>query len=88
MKLTKTAVERAWKARGAVRQILRDEQTRGLALVVNATSAAWSFSYRPRGSDKHGRRWPSRHIKLGGLDTLDLDSARAAAGALKAEVAV
>ena len=40
MKLTKAAVERAWKARGATRQILRDEQTRGLALVVNATSAS------------------------------------------------
>ena len=87
MKLTKAAVERAWKARGATRQILRDEQTRGLALVVNSSSAAWTFSYKPRGTDEHGRRWPSRHLKLGGLDTLDLDSARAAAGALKAKVA-
>ena len=77
MKLTKAAVERAWKTRGTTRQILRDEQTRGLALVVNAASAAWTFSYKPRGTDEHGRRWPSRHLKLGGLDTLDLDSARA-----------
>ena len=87
MKLTKATVERAWKARGASRQILRDEQTRGLALVVNTASAAWTFSYKPRGTDEHGRRWPSRHVRLGGLDTLDLDSARAAAGALKAKVA-
>ena len=54
---------------------------------MNAASAGWTFSYKPRGTDEHGRRWPSRHIKLGGLDTLDLDGARAAAGALKAKVA-
>lgn len=86
MRLTKAVVERAWKARGAARQTLRDEQVRGLALVVNATSASWQLEYRPRGTDDQGRRWPNRHLRLGTLDVLDLDGARMAAGAAKAKV--
>ena len=87
MKLTKAAVERAWKARGTRVRYCGTSRPGGFALIVNAASAAWTFSYKPRGMDEHGRRWPSRHVKLGGLDTLDLDGARVAAGALKAKVA-
>lgn len=83
IRLTKAATERAWKGRGAKRQTLRDDAVKGLALVVNATSASWVFSYKPQGRDDQGRRWPTRHMRLGGLDTLDLDAARQLAGTAK-----
>jgi hypothetical protein len=59
---------------------------RGLALVVNPTSMAWRFDYKPRGVDPmSGRRFPSRSITIGSPESHSPDAARAAAGALKGQ---
>ena len=55
VKITRAAVDGAWRKRApAQRTIISDAECRGLALVVNATSMAWRFEYKPR---RWNRRW-------------------------------
>jgi hypothetical protein len=77
-KITKTAVDTAWKRRAKHhRLIVRDKECKGLALIVNATSMVWSYAYRPRGTDPaSGKRWPNRTLTLGNPATLSPDDAR------------
>ena len=67
MKITKATIDAAWRRRKANhRLIVRDKDCRGLSLIVNQTTMAWSFAYRPRGIDPlTGRRRPNRTVTLG-----------------------
>ena len=60
-KITKATIDAVWRRRKAGRRlIVRDRDCRGLALIINATSMAWSYAYRPRGADPDtGKRWPN-----------------------------
>lgn len=86
-KITRASVETAWKKRAQnQRTIIRDFECRGLALIVNATSMAWRFEYKPRGTDPHtGQRFASRSIVLGNPASLSPDQARDEANKLKGE---
>lgn len=89
IRITKATIESAWKRREPKKRlILRDESCRGLALIVNSTGMAWSYSYRPRGVDTlTGRRPPNRSVTLGNPATLTPDEARLAANKMKGEAA-
>jgi integrase len=88
VRITRASVDAAWRRRASgVRLVVRDATVRGLALVVNATGMAWTFSYKPRGMDpRTGRRFPSRGVTLGTPEGLSPDEARADAGRLKSAV--
>jgi integrase len=103
MKITKKTVEAALAQRnaaiasgyaGAYRETLRDDELRGLSLVVNRTGASWLFSYRPAGVERVEvepdvfvtKRPGSRHVKLGDVSTLSPDAARQKAAGLKVAV--
>ncbi|MEI7711845.1 MAG: tyrosine-type recombinase/integrase [Rhodospirillales bacterium] len=86
-RITRATIEAAWKRRGKEqRLIVRDQECRGLALIVNATTMAWSFSYRPRGIDPvTKKRFPNRTISIGNHETHSPDDARAAANRFKGQ---
>jgi integrase len=88
-KITKTMIDAAWRRRRPEhRLIIRDKDCRGLSLIVNATSMAWSYAYRPRGTDPvTGRRWPNRTMTLGNPETHSPDGARSEANRLKGQAA-
>ncbi len=88
-KITKATIDGAWRRRKAEhRLIIRDSDCRGLALIVNATSVAWSYAYRPRGIDPYtGRRWPNRTVTLGNPATHSADDARNEANQFKGRAA-
>ena len=88
-KITKATIDAAWRRRMADRRfILRDRDCRGLALIVNPTAMAWSYAYRPRGTDPvTGRRWPNRTVTLGNPATHSPDDARAEANRIKGQAA-
>ncbi|WP_158921425.1 integrase arm-type DNA-binding domain-containing protein [Acidisphaera sp. S103] len=88
LKITKATIDAAWKRRQkASRLIIRDKDCRGLALIVNATTLVWSYSYRPRGVDPlTGRRWPNKAITLGNPATLSPDDARTEANRVKGQM--
>lgn len=87
VKITRSLVDAAWKKRApATRTIITDAECRGLALIINATSMAWRFEYKPRGVDPlTGKRFASRSIVLGNPASLSPDAARDAAYKLKGE---
>jgi integrase len=67
--------------------IVRDMDCRGLALIVNPTSARWEFAYRPRGTDpRTGRPWPNRTITIGHPEDASPADARAAANRIKGQL--
>ena len=86
-KITKSTIEGAWRRRAPdQRLIIRDKDCRGLALIVNPTGMAWSYAYRPRGTDPlTGRRWPNRTVTLGNPETHSPDDARTAANRIKGQ---
>ena len=88
-KITKATIDAAWRRRKADhRLITRDRDCRGLALIVNPTAMAWSYAYRPRGTDPvTGRRWPNRAVTLGNPATHSPDDARAEANRIKGQAA-
>lgn len=88
-RITKATIDAAWRRRAAgQRLILRDAECRGLALLVNPTGMAWSFSYRPRGTDPiTGRRPPNRTVTLGNPATHTPDEARMEANRVKGAAA-
>ena len=82
IKITKSVIDAAWRRR-AVKQrlIIRDAECRGLALVINANSASWTYSYKPRGLDPGtGKRFSTRDITIGNLQSHSADDARSAVG--------
>jgi len=87
IKLTKATVDTAWRRRASgQRLVLSDAECRGLALIVNATSMAWSYSYKPRGMDAATRkRFASRSVTIGNPQTHSPEAARGAANALKGQ---
>lgn len=87
IKITRSSVDAAWKKRApSQRIIISDAECRGLALIVNATSMAWRFEYKPRGIDPlTGKRFASRSIVLGNPSSLSPDAARDAVNRLKGE---
>jgi integrase len=89
VKITKTTIENAWRRRAKdTRIIVRDTDTRGLSLIVNATTMTWRYEYRPRGKDPAtGKRWPNKPITLGNPATLSVEGARHAAASLKGQAA-
>jgi integrase len=88
-KITKATIDGAWRRRTPEnRLIIRDKDSRGLALIVNATSMAWSYAYRPRGMNPlTGQRWPNRTITLGNPASLSADGARIEANRIKGQAA-
>jgi integrase len=88
-KITKATIDAAWRQRKPEhRLIVRDKDCRGLALIVNSTSMAWSYAYRPRGIDAlTGRRWSNRTITLGNPASLSIDEARIEANKVKGQAA-
>ncbi len=88
-KITKAVIDAAWRRRQpGSRLIIRDRDCRGLALIVNSSSMAWSYAYRPRGSDPlTGRRWPNRSLTLGNPSTHSPDDARLEANRVKGQAA-
>ena len=85
LRITKTTIEAAWRRRGKDRRlVLGDAACPGLALVVNAGSMAWTYSYKPRGHDPMTRRrFSTRSITIGSPATHSPEDARAEAHALK-----
>jgi integrase len=78
-------IERVWRARAKdARHVVTDSERPGLALIVNATSMAWTYSYKPRGVDPAtGKRFNTKSVTLGSPDTLSPDQARAEANRVK-----
>src|SRR5690242_19635597 len=89
VRITKAVIDAAWRRRKPDhRHIIRDKECRGLALIVNSTSMAWSYSYRPRGTEPvTGKRWPNRSVTLGNPETHAPDDARADANRIKGKAA-
>jgi integrase len=89
IRITRDTIARAWEARQEkARLVWRDSMCRGLALVVNPTGMAWTYSYRPRGEDPTtGKRWGNRTVTLGIPGTMAPDKARDAANQIKGGVA-
>jgi integrase len=81
-------VARAWGARAKdARLVIPDSERPGLALIVNATSMSWSYSYKPRGVDPAtGKRFNTNSVTLGSPSTLSPVEARAAAGRVRDSV--
>jgi len=90
IKITKSVIDRAWGRRATnQRLIIGDSDCRGLALVINANSASWTYSYKPRGRDPQtGKRFSTRAITIGNPQTHSADAARAEAGAHKGAVKI
>jgi len=88
IKITKGTIDAAWKKRAKdVRQILRDKERRGMALIVNETTMRWEYSYRPRGIDpRTGRRWPNRTVTIGDPGKVSPDDARDEANKIRGRV--
>lgn len=89
VKITRDVISAAWKRRASgCRVVIGDDECRGLALIVNATTMTWSYSYKPRGLDPvTGRRFATRSVTVGNPETHDPKAARAAANALKGQAA-
>lgn len=87
IKITRSTIDAEWKRRApSQRTIISDAECRGLALIINATSMAWRFEYKPRGVDPlTGKRFASRSMVLGNPASLSPDAARDAANKLKGE---
>jgi integrase len=85
IKITKATIDAAWRRRGSgQRVIVRDRECRGLALIVNATSMTWAYTYRLRGVDPvTGKRWPNTTVTIGNPATHSADDARTEANRLK-----
>lgn len=86
MRLNKTVIERAWRRREHEPATLRDDEVKGLALVIGPQAGSWRYAYKPRGTREDGSRWPTRTVVLGHLDAMDLEQARQAAGDIKGDV--
>lgn len=88
-KITKTVIADTWRQRAdGMRLVVRDQECRGLALIVNPTAMSWVYSYKPRGHDDQGKRFSTRSITIGNPETHSVDEARVEASAIKGRVKV
>lgn len=90
MGLSRLQIERAIKARpklGEKRIALRDDDPRGLKLLIGPQSAVWYLEGRRAGKTPEGRRWPTRPFRLGDIHTHSLDEARRSAQLLRRQLA-
>ena len=89
VKIGVKTIERVWKSRARdARHSVTDSERRGLALIVNSTSMAWAYSYKPRGVDPAtGKRFNTTAVNLGSPATLSPDQARAEANRIRDAVA-
>ena len=89
VRISKTTVDAAWRRRAPnSRLVVGDAACPGLALVVNASSMTWTFSYKPRGLDAAtGKRFPTRSVTIGNPETHSPEDARAEANRLKGQAA-
>ena len=70
------------------RLIVRDQECRGLALIVNPSTMTWTFAYRPRGLDPlTGRRPANRTVTIGNPATHSPEAARTEANTIKGRAA-
>jgi integrase len=78
-------IERAWRSRAnGARHVITDSERPGLALITNANSQAWSYSYKPHGLDPEtGKRFNTKSVTLGSPATLSPDGARAEANRIR-----
>ena len=78
LKITRSVIDAAWRRRSnSQRLVVSDAECRGLALVVNATSMSWTYSYKPRGTNPlTGKRFASQSITIGNPETHAPDDAR------------
>lgn len=87
VKITLPTINAAWRRRASrQRLVVSDSECRGLALIVNATSMTWTYSFKPRGRDACGRRFGSRSVTIGNPSTHSPDDARTEANKLKGRV--
>ena len=88
-KITRSTIDTAWRRRGAgLRTVIGDFECRGLALIVNATSMSWVYSYKPRGVDPStGKRFATKSLTIGNPETHSPDHARTAAVITKGRAA-
>jgi integrase len=84
-KITRSTIDVAWRRRAAnLRTVIGDFECRGLALIVNATSMSWVYSYKPRGVDPSTcKRFATKSLTIGNPETHSPDHARTAANELK-----
>jgi integrase len=84
-RITRSAIDAAWRRRAAdLRTVIGDFECRGLALIVNATSMSWVYSYKPRGVDPSTcKRFATKSLTIGNPETHSPDHARTAANELK-----
>jgi integrase len=82
-------IERVWRKRAKdARHIVTDSERPGLALIVNSTSMAWAYSYKPRGVDPvSGKRFNTQTVTMGSPETYSPDQARAEANRIRDAVA-
>ncbi len=88
-RITKGTIEAAWRKRATgERLVIRDNECRGLALIVNATSMTWTYAYHPRGRDcVTDKRWPNRTVTFGNPATHSPEDARGEANRIKGQAA-
>ena len=81
IKIGAKSIQDAWRKRAKdARHVIPDSERPGLALITNATSQTWSYSYKPRGVDPEtGRRPNTKSVTLGSPATLSPAEARAEA---------
>ena len=89
-KITKATIDAAWRRRMPdQRQIIRDKDCRGLALIVNASCDDMELSPTVHAgpSAVTGRRWPNKTLTLGNPATHSPDDARSEANRIKGQAA-
>jgi integrase len=84
-KITRSTIDAAWRRRAAgLRTVIGDFECRGLALIVNATTMSWVYTYKPRGVDPStGKRFATKSLTIGNPETHSPDNARTAANEMK-----
>jgi integrase len=85
IKIGVKTIESAWRRRTKdARLVVTDSERPGLALITNATSQSWAYSYKPRGLDPvTGKRFNTKTMTIGSPTTYSPDQARAEANRLK-----
>jgi hypothetical protein len=84
-RITRPTIQKAWKQRSsAERQMIRDSECGGLALLVGARTASWLLTWKPRGKNPEtGRRWATQSLIIGTTATHGPEAAREEAHRLK-----
>lgn len=90
VELSKAMIQRAAKdakEHDLSRAILRDQRAPGLSAIITGDTVRLEYSYRPRGQQPDGKRWPIRYVSIGYWPTVSLIDARAKVQSIKGAVA-